>query len=478
MAQGAQLLTAAAGGLPVIPPSGGWAAGVPASPPSAGWAAASAHMFNDMQGMGPQHLMGMTFSFPRQGGGPEAAALSYISGLRCGADRTASRRDHTANRSELVHVAEFSAWLAELPPHWGRSIATSTPEDIIAFMESHWLWSHGQTHVNWSPTAVASFTGVKGCLLDFEHHLDSIGREGEWNTTLGTGNPCRSSRVRLWRRSYERSMWRGGARPVAAYPVTRREVDMLVTPAGTTAGPASLPPQPAQAPPSAVRLALAARNDAVITYNHDSSQRGGEGARLRWCDMEPCPLEWAVATPSNPEVALPSSMAVFPDGDKSRQRRRPSSGGLSLTLYAADNATEHQVASKFMPMLPGLLEAYRIAGYVPGAYDPVFPLSEKGATALIPIACTRGALYQLIRRRSAARGVAPAITCHSFRRGRIVEDQAEGVPTSVTRERALGMTAKTHSYYADTTRPCRGNYHPADTSLGDEEWFSADEGDD
>ena len=144
------------------------------------------------------------------------AAAAYADGAARAGRRVEARRGDGAARQELVVVHEFAAWLLCLPSFWGRSLATAVPEDVTSFFEAHWVKHHGRTLVGDAVDPVASYSGTKGALLHLEHYFDAIGRSGPWQPPAG--NPCRGEHVINWRLGYERTLWRAGVRPVAAWP--------------------------------------------------------------------------------------------------------------------------------------------------------------------------------------------------------------------------------------------------------------------
>jgi hypothetical protein len=140
------------------------------------------------------------------------AAQAYYAGLDQGGARVDFRRDDGASRQELVVVAEFGAWLQHLPIWWDRNLYTAVPEDIVSYVESHWVHHHGRTYVGDASEPVASASGAKHVLLDLEHYFAALGRSGDWNVSLLSGNPCRSFVVKQWLRGYKRFQRVAGVR--------------------------------------------------------------------------------------------------------------------------------------------------------------------------------------------------------------------------------------------------------------------------
>ena len=402
-------------------------------------------------------LMGASTHVPSVYPSTAHAAAGYFAASTSGGRRIASRRAPGSSRQELVCVAEFGSWLNELPPSWGRSLGTAVPEDIISYMDGHWVHRHGRTLAGDSSTPTSSFSGAKGCLLHLEHYFDLIGRSGEWQPFSGLGNPCRSVYVRLWRCGYERHLWGEGVRPHAALPALRSDIDALVPALLATD---EVPTVDADLESSderraAVAHAIRQRNAALVLYNHASSQRGGEGARLRWTDLSPSPLEWTVdrsLVEGGGRPVLPLTI-VSPNGHKTAQRRKCG----SFTIDPTDPSPSAGAGRRFLGLLSGLLAAYSAAGYDPSPYEFIFPQCAPGHRGLLgrkPL--TAAGLRQILKRVRDTRGgeAVPRFTAHSFRRGRMIQDARDGVDPLVTRSRALGITSATYSLYTDETRPC------------------------
>lgn len=242
------------------------------------WATSAQAMGLVAQGLGLDTIRGvMPHAFTSIG--PAAAADAYTVGLLRGGARVDKRRDSGASRGELLLVAEFDAWLRHLPACWGRNLCTAVPEDIIAFMESHWVLHHGRTYVGQCPTPTASHSGAKGALLDLEHYFNALGRTGDWDTAFLSGNPCRSNFVQTWRKGYKRELWVAGVRPIAATPATGAHIGMLTTAAPHVAAP-KVPrrgPAACGAPsPGSVQHAMHLRDDTLLFYLNEAGQRAGE----------------------------------------------------------------------------------------------------------------------------------------------------------------------------------------------------------
>ena len=243
------------------------------------WARAVHEFGQAAQGLGGAALSGAGSQLRPVYACVTEAAAGYAEGLASACSRIVNRRSPGASRQELVCIAEFQSWLGELPPHWGRSLATAVPEDILSYMDGHWVHKHGRTVVKDVDHCMSSFTGAKGALLHLEHYFEVAGRSGEWQPFTGVGNPCRSSQVRSWRVGYERFLWGSGVEPAAAVPAKQADTLALASScfaAGAGAPHVSDTTTDTAAHRAAVAYAVQLRNAMVMHYDYASSQRGGE----------------------------------------------------------------------------------------------------------------------------------------------------------------------------------------------------------
>lgn len=178
-----------------------------------------------------------------------------------------------------------------------------------------------------------------------------------------------------------------------------------------------------------------------------------QGARLRWCDIEPCPTSWAATgLLCDQRCPVPASCVVRPNGHKTCQRRNAG----RFTVFRDEDTPNHIRASRFMPGLPALLAAYAAAGYAPTPIDPVFPQCAPGGSQLLPVPSTCGSLRQVVARAAKATPLAAKkFSSHSFRRGRMLQDKHDGVPCAQTCTNLLGITPGTYAHYTDESRPTR-----------------------
>eukprot|EP00798_Chlamydomonas_sp_ICE-L_P004269 gene4269-biopygen21992 len=160
--------------------------------------------------------------------GTAAAHALYQDGL----SRAAQVTDHSVVASTLAKryaVGQaIEAWLARLPPPFPQSLLAARPEDVLCFMQQHWVLHHGRSVVAGVDHPVASPQGVAGSLSHLSTLFDTLGRSGPYNALTGTGNPCDSPAVRAYKRGYQQVLWQAGYQEVAAVPMVESKVLALM----------------------------------------------------------------------------------------------------------------------------------------------------------------------------------------------------------------------------------------------------------
>ena len=191
---------------------------------------------------------------------------------------------------------------------------------MLTFCTSVVIPNHGRTLLT-DGTTVPAFSTMKGVLTSLLHHFDRLGRRGDWEPLYFRGNPCESSEIRAFRTGYERLLWHEGVEPVAAEPITEGAVHSLVDAADQAR--AELRAQHATqtiiGAREIVRELLCERDATYYLYLWESIQRGGEGGRLRPCDLESSQTP-ALSFGCVPQYTHP--VLVRPNGCKSRHDRR------------------------------------------------------------------------------------------------------------------------------------------------------------
>lgn len=168
---------------------------------------------------------------------------------------------------------------------------------------------------------------------------------------------------------------------------------------------------------------------------------------MRWCDIEPNPLEWA-----NNGADIPIEVTISPNGHKTCQQRNCG----KFSIWADIRPGEQLAPSRFLPSLTGLLEAYLRAGRTLTSESPVFFATAGAGHRFTDRPATCGVVQGMLKRRAAAAALdGEHFTGHSFRRGRMQDDANGGIPAAVTQARALGIGRATYELYTDRSRPVR-----------------------
>ena len=252
--------------------------------------------------------------------------------------------------------------------------------------------------------------------------------------------------------SYERFLWGQEVEPVAAALISGARLRQLLR--GYDATAAALDTEVLAAALASTRSArgallplVAQRDAAVIAYLHASWQRGGEGGRLRLCDMEPSPLSWFEGAQCTGPFVVPSQVTIFPNGTKCAQRRN--AGSLTLTPVAGDRAM------CCLYRIGCLLQVYHSVGVVLTPTSPVFVACNSGGHRLTPSAMTYGAIYRRLKHglRETHSGPSPQ-TPHSFRRTGLVSGVDD---PSASMAHALMRTPAVFRRYTDAARAARGS---------------------
>ena len=363
------------------------------------------------------------------------------------------RRSHCAEHEGRVEDwgSRFDGYLSALPPPYGpRHVMGACPEDVLTFCTSVVIPQHGRTPLA-DGTVVPAFSTLKGVLTSLLHHFDRSGRRGEWEPLELRGNPCESTEVRDFRTGYERLLWQEGVEPTAAEPITEAAVHALVDAADAARAElrAANLARPSVSPSDEMLELLCARDATYYLYLWESVQRGGEGGRLRPCDLQslgPC----TGAPEGAPMYAYP--VLVRPNGCKSRQRRN--CGSFTLERPAAG------ATYCFITRLNSFLQECYTKGHYAGADGHIFrPRCSARRDRFSDDALSSSAsLKRLIKHSQNARAAGRVTgneSCHSFRRGAMQERRARGEAPADTMRDALISSPGVYQLYTDQERPTK-----------------------
>ena len=235
-----------------------------------------------------------------------------------------ARSDGTHALQERV-AAAYSRFLGALPPNLNKSFATTTAHDVLVFLHSEWRCRHGRTSLP-DGTLVASATGMGNAIAALSTTFIILGRRGEWDPHLNHGNPCESHEVRRYRSGYQRELWDEMIEPIAATPLCEDKLLALVTHLDVKRAQHSFQLTDSSGKHARLRVLLLERDALLFTYLGAFIQRGGEGARLRVCDVRSTHVDGTagISVPLGNALRIDEQappLTIHPNGVKSRQRR-------------------------------------------------------------------------------------------------------------------------------------------------------------
>ena len=124
---------------------------------------------------------------------------------------------------------EFSTFLASLPGN--KTLSSATPTDVCRFLAWKDSWGKTQVHVTACPHLGKHSVHSCGCPVRLSYAtVDSYigklwaifkeaGREGDWNTPLGLGNPAASTEVKAYLKAFTSGQLRAAVTPKQATPL-------------------------------------------------------------------------------------------------------------------------------------------------------------------------------------------------------------------------------------------------------------------
>lgn len=301
---------------------------------------------------------------------PQSLALEYYQGLQQGAATSAAYRKVATNAAGSKAWAEFSQWMAARASILGRGPWDATPQDLVVYMETHWLPRHGELMLS-DQQLHASPGYVRGILS----HLSSIyklaGKETAWDDrtqvrSLGLarnvcillglhrcrgrpymqlkgsqwhgllqplhkqwmmcvqhGNPCRAGSLKRWKTGYGQRMRALGYAETSAQHVQFEQLDALLLGMEQDIS-QQLPTLDWSDPRSYMPVLLLQRDATGICCMWGSACRGDNACRLsleELQDVDGHPLHPLLQQQPFP-FAAGFQWQLAPIGTKTRQSRR------------------------------------------------------------------------------------------------------------------------------------------------------------
>ena len=124
-------------------------------------------------------------------------------------------------------MRELADWLQQTHAASSRTVMTAIPEDILVCLAQHWLPSHAG-----SETAGRDPIAASGSLSSIKSHLaqefDLLGRSGDWNASIQSGNPMHSIQVTRMVKGCSNHATDLGYQKKSAVPVTEAQMLTLL----------------------------------------------------------------------------------------------------------------------------------------------------------------------------------------------------------------------------------------------------------
>lgn len=277
------------------------------------------------------------------------------------------------------------------------------PEDILVFMDAHFLREHTGSRLPGRVSLVAAPSSVKGSLSHLSTLFDHLGRRGPYDPVTGLGNPCDSTLVRNYKQGYTRDLWKAGFQEISAVPLTYSKVTEVVD---------HIDGQLVQPRLSPFRQLCLARDALLMLYCWDSGMRGKEGGQVSLQDLHHPNGTQIFPRGLDPEVLLgpvPNHLLVLPThGTKTNRKGRIHQDPIHLTRK--DNDRHCFVSRLWCYLILALLSDVPMVDYL-------FRPQTAQRTTFANIAYSSSSVNQMLQGYLTAIGDNAGETGHSFRRG-------------------------------------------------------------
>lgn len=360
---------------------------------------------------------------------PPVVGPGFGAGLAQGLARAQRRYSAASLRVRDSTWQEFLIYLGREPGFSNGDPLYATPEDVVAFMETSYLPSHGRTRTP-SGEVLPAFSTVKGALSGLRKAFSILGRTGPWSAQTGLGNPCESDLVSDWRKAYQGDLLDNDIEPVAAAVMTELEFHQLID--GLDSAISELMPTGdiPYDPFMKMRAYLLQRDALYFTYLWMSFQRGVEAGRLRLSDL-----------------------TLAGSGSYIRARRTKALKFAPPARVPLVPAPAGQSRYCFLARFPLFQSFCSRAGWPLTNYVFLVEGRDRKSPGATPLTSNAG--NARLKKALALAGVNPSLTLHSHRRSRLVQGLQEGCPPSNLMGQALIRTPGVFARYVDQSRPSR-----------------------
>lgn len=301
---------------------------------------------------------------------------------------------------------ELSYFLQSLGSEYSTDLMHVGPEDLLVFMEQHWLKKHAGSYVPGIDHLVASPSGVNSAFSHLSTLFRRLGRGDTYDEATGLGNPCRSNLITLYKQGYGKGMWRLGYQESSAVPLHVTKLKPLITHLD----------KEIQCTDKPLARLLASRDLALVLYNWTSGMRGKDGGQLcipDFCDVDKQPI---FKKGYDPLLPLPTEVWILPThGTKTNKQSRIKQDPVHLQLH--DDHTLCTLRRLWTFMYQSSLSGHAITHYV---FRPLTPSHSKFKEVPMTSSCS----IKMLQQRLKAANLYNGETCHSLRRGGVQHTHA------------------------------------------------------
>ena len=348
-----------------------------------------------------------------------AAAALYSSGMSASAiTQHQSVTPNTHAKRDAIHQ-EFDSFLSQLPAAMGRSIKHCSPADVMVFMETQWVPSHLGSQTK-SGHRLAAPSSVEGALCNLSTLFQQHGRGQVWDENTQSGNPIWSLDVKQWKRGYTRIAANQGYVTTGAQELTSGKMQSLL---GYLHG--------CMAEPDPIKRHAIARDGLAFSILWQTGGRGANAGPLTAHDF--VTLD---GNPAFPFIHPTCQLAAGTIIQVTPQRLKTCLGRNKEPMFI------HTLPRDQAAMCPThwwqlCLQTAQACGYQVSQSDFIARTLGRGNRSVKSDPISTDALCLHLKGHLRHLGLSEGESMHSFRRGRSIEDQAAGLPTSAIMDKLL-----------------------------------------
>ena len=330
----------------------------------------------------------------------DSAARLYTDSLSAAAVTISHANVDSTVQRRLAVSRELQLWLECLPNDYPRDLTTCRPEEILVFLQSHFIQTHVGSRAPGQPKT-ASPSGVATTLSHLSTTFIGLGRQGPYDHLTGSGNPCESAEITRFKQGYHRDMTSAGYQETSAVPSTLPKVEAVVN---------KLTQQVTAAQHPLANICIE-RDALLIIYSWDSGMRGKDGGSLTLQDLTRSDRTPIFAQGYNLATPLPEEAWVLPiNGTKTNKRSRNHQEPIPLKLQPPERANFCFLRRLWVYLAYCQERGYPVTNYLfrPMGYDR---MSLKEAPM------SSSSLNQTFKAQLMALGIYNGETPHGLRRG-------------------------------------------------------------